>query len=78
MVLILGVDRLMAEARSVTNLIGNGVATILVSKWENEFDAATAKKMLAAGPPAMDEPTLARPPEELTVDAAEELRERKK
>ena len=78
MVLILGVDRLMAEARSVTNLIGNGVATILVSKWENEFDAAAAKKMLASGPPAMDEPTLARPPEELAADAAAELREQKK
>lgn len=78
MVLILGVDRLMAEARSVTNLIGNGVATILVSKWENEFDAATAKKMLLAGPPPMDEPTLVRPPEEMRADAAAELRERKK
>src|SRR5215204_1740974 len=34
MVLILGVDRLMSEARAVTNLIGNGVATLLISKWE--------------------------------------------
>jgi aerobic C4-dicarboxylate transport protein len=48
MVLILGVDRLMAEARSITNLIGNSVATILISKWENEFDEPTAEKMLHA------------------------------
>ena len=52
MVLILGVDRLMAEARSITNLIGNGVATILISKWEGEFDAAKAEAMLRAGPPS--------------------------
>ena len=53
MVLILGVDRLMAEARAITNLIGNGVATILVSKWEGEFDAARAEAMLRAGPPSL-------------------------
>jgi aerobic C4-dicarboxylate transport protein len=46
MVLILGVDRLMAEARAITNLIGNGVATILVSKWQNEFDGPKAELAL--------------------------------
>jgi aerobic C4-dicarboxylate transport protein len=35
--LLLGVDRFMSEARAITNLIGNGVATIAVSKMENEF-----------------------------------------
>ncbi len=35
--LILGVDRFMSEARAVTNLIGNGVATVIVSKMEGEF-----------------------------------------
>jgi aerobic C4-dicarboxylate transport protein len=35
--LILGVDRFMSEARAITNLIGNGVATIVVSKWEGAF-----------------------------------------
>lgn len=35
--LILGIDRFMSEARALTNLIGNGVATIVVSKWENEL-----------------------------------------
>jgi aerobic C4-dicarboxylate transport protein len=36
--LILGVDRFMSEARAITNMIGNGVATIVVAKWENELD----------------------------------------
>ena len=36
--LILGVDRFMSEARALTNLIGNGVATVFVSKWEKELD----------------------------------------
>ncbi|MFD1408421.1 cation:dicarboxylate symporter family transporter, partial [Kroppenstedtia eburnea] len=35
--LLLGVDRFMSEARAITNLIGNGVATVIVSKMENEF-----------------------------------------
>jgi aerobic C4-dicarboxylate transport protein len=38
MALLLGVDRFMSEARAITNLIGNGVATIVVAKSENEFD----------------------------------------
>ncbi len=38
MALILGVDRFMSEARALTNLIGNGVATIVVAKWENALD----------------------------------------
>ncbi|RHW38557.1 C4-dicarboxylate transporter DctA [Lysinibacillus yapensis] len=36
--LLIGVDRFMSEARAVTNLIGNGVATVIVSKSEKEFD----------------------------------------
>jgi aerobic C4-dicarboxylate transport protein len=36
--LILGVDRFMSEARALTNLIGNGVATVVVSKWEGALD----------------------------------------
>ena len=44
--LILGVDRFMSEARAVTNLIGNGVATVVISKSEKEFNPniATAKQ----------------------------------
>lgn len=37
--LLLGVDRFMSEMRSLTNLAGNAVATIVVAKWEHEFDA---------------------------------------
>ncbi len=37
--LILGIDRFMSEARALTNLIGNGVATIVAAKWENELDS---------------------------------------
>jgi aerobic C4-dicarboxylate transport protein len=36
--LILGIDRFMSEARALTNLIGNGVATVVISKWEKELD----------------------------------------
>lgn len=38
MALILGIDRFMSEARAVTNHIGNGVATIVVARWEGELD----------------------------------------
>jgi aerobic C4-dicarboxylate transport protein len=38
MALILGIDRFMSECRALTNFIGNGVATIVVSKWEHELD----------------------------------------
>jgi aerobic C4-dicarboxylate transport protein len=78
-VLILGVDRLMAEARSVTNLIGNGVATILISKWEGEFNEATARNVLHAKEPLpAAEPVLVHSPGELAPTAAEELRHSKK
>ncbi|HWO98223.1 MAG TPA: dicarboxylate/amino acid:cation symporter [Bacillus sp. (in: firmicutes)] len=45
MALILGVDRFMSEARAITNLIGNGVATVVVSKMENEFHPPLEGKM---------------------------------
>jgi aerobic C4-dicarboxylate transport protein len=38
MTLILGIDKFMSECRALTNIIGNGVATIVVSKWEGELD----------------------------------------
>jgi aerobic C4-dicarboxylate transport protein len=38
MTLILGVDKFMSECRALTNIIGNGVASIVVSKWEGELD----------------------------------------
>jgi aerobic C4-dicarboxylate transport protein len=44
--LILGVDRFMSEARALTNLIGNGVATVIVAKWENALDVARMHRHL--------------------------------
>ncbi|MCK1988717.1 dicarboxylate/amino acid:cation symporter [Lysinibacillus fusiformis] len=45
--LLIGVDRFMSEARAVTNLIGNGVATVVVSKMEKEFDTEQEKRALS-------------------------------
>ena len=44
--LILGVDRFMSEARALTNLIGNGVATMVVSRWEHELDKNRMSRVL--------------------------------
>jgi aerobic C4-dicarboxylate transport protein len=44
--LILGIDRFMSEARALTNLIGNGVATVVAAKWENELDVLQMEAML--------------------------------
>jgi aerobic C4-dicarboxylate transport protein len=45
--LILGVDRFMSEARALTNLIGNGVATVVVAKWEGALDTDRMRARLA-------------------------------
>jgi aerobic C4-dicarboxylate transport protein len=45
--LILGVDRLLSEARSVTNFIGNTVATLVVSRWNGDYDHAKGQEVLA-------------------------------
>jgi len=47
MALILGIDRFMSEARALTNFIGNGVATVVVSKWENELDSKRMDDVLS-------------------------------
>ena len=44
--LILGIDRFMSEARALTNLIGNGVATVVVGKWCGELDPVRMRKVL--------------------------------
>ena len=44
--LILGIDRFMSEARALTNLIGNGVATVVVGKWTGDLDSARMHKVL--------------------------------
>jgi aerobic C4-dicarboxylate transport protein len=44
--LLLGIDRFMSEARALTNLIGNGVATIFIANWEKALDREQAKAVL--------------------------------
>ena len=44
--LLLGVDRFMSEMRALTNLVGNGVATIVVAKWERELDEGRMARVL--------------------------------
>jgi aerobic C4-dicarboxylate transport protein len=45
--LILGVDRFMSEARALTNLVGNGVATMVISRWERELDKDRMTQVLS-------------------------------
>ena len=55
--LLLGIDRFMSEARVITNLIGNGVATMVVARWEGALDLKRAQSVLAAPKDALiDEP----------------------
>ena len=44
--LILGIDRFMSEARALTNLIGNGVATVVVAKWTGDIDVGAMQQRL--------------------------------
>jgi len=48
--LILGIDRFMSEARALTNVIGNGVATLVVAKWTGELDVVTMRGELQGKP----------------------------
>jgi len=48
MALILGIDRFMSMCRATVNMIGNGVATVVVARWEKEVDGPTLQKNLAA------------------------------
>ncbi|CAN7561081.1 dicarboxylate/amino acid:cation symporter [Pseudorhodoferax sp. LjRoot39] len=50
--LILGIDRFMSEARALTNLIGNGVATVVVGKWTGDLDVARMQAVLNNETPA--------------------------
>lgn len=54
--LLLGVDRFMSEARALTNLIGNGVATVVIAKWEGEFDVERATRVLNGTLPLAENP----------------------
>jgi aerobic C4-dicarboxylate transport protein len=45
--LLLGIDKFMSECRAVTNVVGNGIATIVVSRWEGELAKETVRDRLA-------------------------------
>jgi len=48
--LLVGIDRFMSECRAITNFIGNGVATLVVARWEKALDTDVLARELAAGP----------------------------
>ncbi|WP_343227869.1 dicarboxylate/amino acid:cation symporter [Sphingopyxis soli] len=52
MALILGVDRFMSECRSLTNFIGNAVATVVVARWDNALDRDRLRLALDGSPPS--------------------------
>ncbi|WP_370463741.1 dicarboxylate/amino acid:cation symporter [Novosphingobium aureum] len=65
MALILGIDRFMSECRSLTNFIGNAVATVIVSRWENSIDMGAFAEAIRQRPGvAGHEPALAPSPAE--------------
>jgi aerobic C4-dicarboxylate transport protein len=71
MVLILGVDWFMAQARAMTNMVGNGVATIVIGRWEKEFDANRARRVLDGRefePKHLDTPHMPETPAEAVED----------
>jgi hypothetical protein len=45
--LIIGIDKFMSECRALTNLVGNGVATVVISRWEHELDADALHETMA-------------------------------
>jgi aerobic C4-dicarboxylate transport protein len=50
--LILGIDRFMSEARALTNLVGNGVATVVVARWTGDLDTQRMDRVLHGETPA--------------------------
>ncbi|MBX3562791.1 MAG: dicarboxylate/amino acid:cation symporter [Sphingomonas sp.] len=73
MALILGIDRFMSECRSLTNFIGNAVATIVVAKWDGALDKAKLDAALAGHPaPPIPGKSDARREIEEELDALEE------
>jgi len=57
--LLVGVDRFMSECRALTNLVGNGVATLVIARWEGDLDRETLARELARGPAPAAAPVLA-------------------
>ncbi len=61
--LLIGVDRFMSECRALTNVIGNGVATLVVARWEGALDTVRLRDELARGPsrPVPESPAAVAP-----------------
>ena len=55
--LLVGIDRFMSECRAVTNLIGNGVATVVISRWEKEVSKETLRANLGQPPAVAGNPS---------------------
>ncbi len=55
--LLLGIDRFMSEARALTNMVGNSVATLVVSRWEGAFDLSRARAVLEGSATTKPAPT---------------------
>ena len=70
--LILGVDRFMSEARALTNLVGNGVATVVIAKWEDALDEEHMRRVLdnETEAEASEPETAMGPPEPLLPQTA--------
>jgi aerobic C4-dicarboxylate transport protein len=58
LVLLIGIDRFMSECRALTNVVGNGVATLVVARWEGVLDRARLTEALKRGPNAPAPSTL--------------------
>jgi aerobic C4-dicarboxylate transport protein len=65
--LILGIDRFMSEARALTNVIGNGVAALVVARWTGDLDSETMTRRLRLGASAELEPVDAEAGPPITV-----------
>ena len=57
--LLVGIDRFMSECRALTNLVGNGVATLVMARWEGDLDRDVLKTELDRGPLPIGDPPLA-------------------
>ncbi|WP_414903240.1 dicarboxylate/amino acid:cation symporter [Sphingomonas flavalba] len=63
MALILGVDRFMSECRSLTNFIGNAVATVVVARWDGALDREQLDRALAGAPQPLARPSIEQDPD---------------
>jgi aerobic C4-dicarboxylate transport protein len=59
MALILGIDRFMSMGRATVNMLGNGVATLVVARWEREIDSALLRRNLSSPDAWRQQPAVA-------------------